>query len=130
TVAPDAAALPAPASAVPQWFANRSRSGIGHGLSPASPTIDPHSSAPTPAPYVSFRTVADTVDGRSRSGTPYVWPAPHRAAAMRRQGRGPATDQAGPAGSGCRGRAGDRKSTRLNSSHVKISYVVFFLKKK
>src|SRR5690606_40015375 len=28
------------------------------------------------------------------------------------------------------GRPGDRKSTRLNSSHVKISYAVFFLKKK
>src|SRR5690606_41738001 len=27
-------------------------------------------------------------------------------------------------------RSGDRKSTRLNSSHVKISYTVFFLKKK
>src|SRR5690606_41837954 len=29
-----------------------------------------------------------------------------------------------------RGRAVDRKSTRLNSSHVKISYAVFCLKKK
>src|SRR5207302_2760741 len=29
-----------------------------------------------------------------------------------------------------RGRHGDRKSTRLNSSHVKISYAVFCLKKK
>src|SRR5690349_24073402 len=29
-----------------------------------------------------------------------------------------------------RGRAGDRKSTRLNSSHVEISYAVFCLKKK
>src|SRR5207302_9360898 len=28
------------------------------------------------------------------------------------------------------GREGDRKSTRLNSSHVKISYAVFCLKKK
>src|SRR5690606_42021402 len=28
------------------------------------------------------------------------------------------------------GTAGDRKSTRLNSSHVKISYAVFCLKKK
>src|SRR5690606_41706793 len=28
------------------------------------------------------------------------------------------------------GRIGDRKSTRLNSSHVKISYAVFCLKKK
>src|SRR5690606_41454731 len=31
---------------------------------------------------------------------------------------------------GMYGRLGDRKSTRLNSSHVKISYAVFCLKKK
>src|SRR5690625_7359013 len=31
---------------------------------------------------------------------------------------------------GQRGRTGDRKSTRLNSSHVAISYAVFCLKKK
>src|SRR5690606_39592433 len=31
---------------------------------------------------------------------------------------------------GTRRRGGDRKSTRLNSSHVKISYAVFCLKKK
>src|SRR5690606_41265817 len=36
---------------------------------------------------------------------------------------------AGPAEGG-RPRLGDRKSTRLNSSHVKISYAVFCLKKK
>src|SRR5690349_23473217 len=44
-----------------------------------------------------------------------------------------------PSRSACRGealararprRAGDRKSTRLNSSHVEISYAVFCLKKK
>src|SRR5215475_15038866 len=35
----------------------------------------------------------------------------------RHEGRAPAAD-------------GDRKSTRLNSSHVKISYAVFCLKKK
>src|SRR3989442_6383064 len=34
----------------------------------------------------------------------------------------------GPAARGL-GRAGDRKSTRLNSSHVRISYAVFCLKK-
>src|SRR2546430_7154693 len=35
------------------------------------------------------------------------------------------------AGAGCpRGYAGDRKSTRLNSSHSQISYAVFCLKKK
>src|SRR3712207_6894157 len=31
---------------------------------------------------------------------------------------------------GLRGRLGDRKSTRLNSSHANISYAVFCLKKK
>src|SRR6266498_3589952 len=33
-------------------------------------------------------------------------------------------------GTGGRSPAGDRKSTRLNSSHVRISYAVFCLKKK
>src|SRR5690606_41391279 len=33
-------------------------------------------------------------------------------------------------GGGSRARLADRKSTRLNSSHVKISYAVFCLKKK
>src|SRR5436305_8555188 len=33
-------------------------------------------------------------------------------------------------GRGCDTGAGDRKSTRLNSSHVRISYAVFCLKKK
>src|SRR3712207_7549198 len=54
-------------------------------------------------------------------------------------GRGPSTSgggQGGPpsvgavAGPGARGRGGDRKSTRLKSSHANISYAVFFLKKK
>src|SRR5690606_42046059 len=42
-----------------------------------------------------------------------------------------ATRRAGP-GIGCpsENHAQDRKSTRLNSSHVKISYAVFCLKKK
>src|SRR3989442_9005888 len=35
-----------------------------------------------------------------------------------------------PRAGGCRERFGDRKSTRLNSSHVRISYAVFCLKKK
>src|SRR5699024_12644245 len=36
----------------------------------------------------------------------------------------------GVAASSCAARGGDRKSTRLNSSHVSISYAVFCLKKK
>src|SRR3989442_11340606 len=40
-------------------------------------------------------------------------------------------DRAERAGAGSRtSGAGDRKSTRLNSSHVRISYAVFCLKKK
>src|SRR5690349_21965388 len=39
--------------------------------------------------------------------------------------------EAGPPAAAATGRAGaDRKSTRLNSSHVEISYAVFCLKKK
>src|SRR3712207_6888962 len=40
-----------------------------------------------------------------------------------------AAAQSGGSGSGSDG-AGDRKSTRLNSSHANISYAVFCLKKK
>src|SRR5690606_41595607 len=42
---------------------------------------------------------------------------------------GPAPPSPGP-GAPCRCCRRDRKSTRLNSSHVKISYAVFCLKKK
>jgi len=37
---------------------------------------------------------------------------------------------AGPSGAAAAAAAGDRKSTRLNSSHITISYAVFCLKKK
>src|SRR3712207_7986400 len=49
-----------------------------------------------------------------------------------RDGRGGAADRvlAPRRGAGDRGAAGDRKSTRLNSSHANISYAVFCLKKK
>src|SRR5436305_11076980 len=42
---------------------------------------------------------------------------------LRREGDAPASFEAGSG-------LGDRKSTRLNSSHVRISYAVFCLKKK
>src|SRR5690606_40329597 len=47
-------------------------------------------------------------------------------------GVGAGSSGAGSAGAGWTGTGapGDRKSTRLNSSHVKISYAVFCLKKK
>src|SRR5690625_6339230 len=43
---------------------------------------------------------------------------------------GAGEEQAPTAGQGPAGEAGDRKSTRLNSSHVAISYAGFCLKKK
>src|SRR5690606_40248289 len=45
-------------------------------------------------------------------------------------GRGQSNAAAVAAAIGDRRLGGDRKSTRLNSSHVKISYAVFCLKKK
>src|SRR5690606_41732606 len=59
----------------------------------------------------------------------------HGRARERRQVQAPALDRAvqllrQPLGGERRRRREDRKSTRLNSSHVKISYAVFCLKKK
>src|SRR5690606_40313426 len=52
---------------------------------------------------------------------------PHASTALRRVRGGEPQVGAAP---GSPARGGDRKSTRLNSSHVKISYAVFCLKKK
>src|SRR5690606_40759234 len=51
---------------------------------------------------------------------------PWHGSRARAEGRQPLRGQS----SGSRGCREDRKSTRLNSSHVKISYAVFCLKKK
>src|SRR5204863_4655509 len=50
--------------------------------------------------------------------------------AVRASGRGVVSRSATRSRSGDESRAIDRKSTRLNSSHVEISYAVFCLKKK
>src|SRR2546426_7410430 len=54
-------------------------------------------------------------------------PAGRGARWPRRERRGSARRGSGR---GCASRPGDRKSTRLNSSHLVISYAVFCLKKK
>src|SRR5690606_41322712 len=55
---------------------------------------------------------------------------PPVSAHARRAGRVRGAGASGARGAaGCGAAAGDRKSTRLNSSHVKISYAVFCLKK-
>src|SRR5690606_41599131 len=89
----------------------------------------------TPVPYTTlFRSVEDTRAGRypvrdeGEVGTQAV---AHASLPMRRAIRSTtascaATSSGSPGASGAK----DRKSTRLNSSHVKISYAVFCLKKK
>src|SRR3712207_8916857 len=65
---------------------------------------------------------------RAAGGRAGGQPRPHRVrAVLRRAGEGPARGR--PGDSALR-RPGDRKSTRLNSSHANISYAVFCLKKK
>src|SRR3989442_11759461 len=73
-----------------------------------------------------------------RPGTLRMVPGTHvrrlsfRAVLLRAQtGRPGRTDSGGVVSAANRGwSCGDRKSTRLNSSHVRISYAVFCLKKK
>src|SRR3712207_7063059 len=83
-------------------------------------------------PYTTlFRSVRDIGPGAPR---PYVW---SRAGVPGQEQGGAMADPADPgrkttprAGRLPRRRTGDRKSTRLNSSHANISYAVFCLKKK
>src|SRR5690606_40402271 len=67
---------------------------------------------------------------RPRSGTAYPWLRAHCRTSAVLEAVGPLLCEcAGLANmTGTEGK--DRKSTRLNSSHVKISYAVFCLKKK
>src|SRR5690606_41641951 len=64
-----------------------------------------------------------------------AWPAAHEPSAVTRLSCGHPRHGSGPMKDSLRilhgaGTVSDRKSTRLNSSHVKISYAVFCLKKK
>src|SRR5207249_12233638 len=87
-------------------------------------------------PYTTlFRSLALRPDGPLRD--PLLRPPPRPALpeedrAQRLQGRARVErgDRALPRRGALRPRRRDRKSTRLNSSHVSISYAVFCLKKK
>src|SRR5439155_18594066 len=76
--------------------------------------------------------------GRARGGRrrpfPGALPGARRGAAPHARAAAPGTDAPGgggaPPGADRRHHSTDRKSTRLNSSHVAISYAVFCLKKK
>src|SRR5687768_17722624 len=80
-------------------------------------------------PYTPLFRSLDVLDPREARGT-------SRASRANRTGRANRTNRTGRAGSSCRGLdevaggVGDRKSTRLNSSHGYISYAVFCFKKK
>src|SRR3712207_6893847 len=73
-------------------------------------------------PYTTlFRSARAEVLARPESGRPA------HVAARRREG---SDGRAGAESAVLHSRGGDRKSTRLNSSHANISYAVFCLKKK
>src|SRR5690606_41825763 len=80
-------------------------------------------------PYTTlFRSSVSEIDFRERG----LWLASAWGAQSRDAGRGGGEGVArcGALGRGQGSSQQDRKSTRLNSSHVKISYAVFCLKKK
>src|SRR5207253_9678483 len=99
------------------------------------PTLSRMTSAPaaTPFPYTTlFRSARRRPPLSDRRHQP---PATQTARRMERHNRGSPGPHApsiapAPAPRQWKGHAGDRKSTRLNSSHVAISYAVFCLKKK
>src|SRR6266403_3777803 len=68
--------------------------------------------------------------GRARSCSCGHEPGARARPAIPRHGRGEAAQIEAHRRHAVRGQARDRKSTRLNSSHVEISYAVFCLKKK
>src|SRR5690606_41236442 len=90
---------------------------------------------PPPFPYTTlFRSVRPGRDrgGRVPAGGTSSVRGTHHPSPTRRPGAAPVVGGDAPARAPRRrprGRA-DRKSTRLNSSHVKISYAVFCVKKK
>src|SRR3712207_8038943 len=83
-------------------------------------------------PYTTlFRSSLPRARARGIGPAQHGLPAPHLR--RRRGGDGHPRlrrHQRQPLHGGGRTRAGDRKSTRLNSSHANISYAVFCLKKK
>src|SRR5690606_42144885 len=98
-------------------------------LTPCRPLLSPPLRPPPRSPLFPYTTLF-------RSGRPRGGPRPG-AAAQRwcfhlRRGNGAHREPRGTPGPPCRAPAlsQDRKSTRLNSSHVKTSYAVFCLKKK
>src|SRR5690606_41563403 len=83
-------------------------------------TLSLHDALPISARVELRRRLRHPLVGRARGARRL----PRRSDAADRRARAPRVARHGA------GAAADRKSTRLNSSHVKISYAVFCLKKK
>src|SRR5690606_39473786 len=93
---------------------------VSHTVSPLIPTLSLHDALPI---------------SRQPRGSVQAVPLPHHHELHRGVPEGVEPGQGHRPDQGAAGQAGDlahrdRKSTRLNSSHVKISYAVFCLKKK
>src|SRR5207302_8810338 len=83
----------------------------------------------SPVHHVAIAGLLEQVHRHRAVGEPRAHPAHGRHALVARDGRGDPLDQRALLVLGQVALL-DRKSTRLNSSHVKISYAVFCLKKK
>src|SRR3712207_7986795 len=86
---------------------------------PPRSTLFPYTTLFRSLSLASGRVGAGSVAGEGGSG-----------AGGARRGRDHGAGRAAASGCRARARGGDRKSTRLNSSHANISYAVFCLKKK
>src|SRR5690606_41536396 len=87
---------------------------------------------PPPAPLFPYTTLFRSTGPRRRRSDPVGHALPNENSGVRSRNCRSTANRDDPSNSStwCRWCRRDRKSTRLNSSHVKISYAVFCLKKK
>src|SRR5699024_11982826 len=110
----------------PWWCVDQSVTGWWYAVGPTCPAREHRDRARRARP----RAATPAAPTRARPPGTVGPGAPARGRG--RSGRGSGGSCPGPCRRRARrpGRGGDRKSTRLNSSHVSISYAVFCLKKK
>src|SRR2546426_6085454 len=113
-------ARPAPARAARARRRRRALVGARRRVLPGREVLGRSRRAPPHAPLVQVGGVRDLAHGVRAA----------RAGLLPRRGVVPGRSQGRPALTGRGRRCRDRKSTRLNSSHLVISYAVFCLKKK
>src|SRR3989454_7224233 len=94
--------------------------GFANAHGPIIPPACRRRSTPRATTYVARPATAPTTVGATSSGTERVWST----ATTHRHGNDPDAASSAPTSDATPGASGDRKSTRLNSSHLVISYAV------